>query len=216
MAGGKGVRMGGQLPKQFMLLKGKPVIYYSIKAFVDAFDDVEIILVLPETYLQAGKEIINGYFPGKKIELVAGGETRFHSVQNGLALLADEAIVFVHDGVRCMVSTDLIKRCYETALKEGAAVPVVPVKDSVRQITDTGNVSLDRANLFLVQTPQTFHSKLLIPAFQSAYQEKFTDEATVVEHNGGKVFLVEGEEGNIKITRPVDLSMAAILLESRV
>lgn len=119
MAGGKGVRMGGPLPKQFMLLKGKPVIYYSIKAFLDAFDDVEIILVLPEAYLQTGKEIVNGYFPEEKIELVTGGETRFHSVKNGLAKLSDESIVFVHDGVRCLISTDLIKRCYEAALKEG-------------------------------------------------------------------------------------------------
>lgn len=216
MAGGKGVRMGGPLPKQFMLLKGKPVIYYSIKAFLDAFDDVEIILVLPEAYLQTGKEIVNGYFPEEKIELVTGGETRFHSVKNGLAKLSDESIVFVHDGVRCLISTDLIKRCYEAALKEGAAVPVVPVKDSVRQITDSGNERLDRSKLFLVQTPQTFQSKILIPAFQSAYQEKFTDEATVVEQNGSKVFLLEGEEENIKITQPLDLSLASIILESRV
>lgn len=216
MAGGKGVRMGGPLPKQFILLKGKPVIYYSIKAFLDAFDDVEIILVLPEAYLQTGKEIVNGYFPEEKIELVTGGETRFHSVKNGLAKLSDESIVFVHDGVRCLISTDLIKRCYEAALKEGAAVPVVPVKDSVRQITDSGNERLDRSKLFLVQTPQTFQSKILIPAFQSAYQEKFTDEATVVEQNGSKVFLLEGEEENIKITQPLDLSLASIILESRV
>lgn len=210
------MRMGGPLPKQFMLLKGKPVIYYSIKAFLDAFDDVEIILVLPEAYLQTGKEIVNGYFPEEKIELVTGGETRFHSVKNGLAKLSDESIVFVHDGVRCLISTDLIKRCYEAALKEGAAVPVVPVKDSVRQITDSGNERLDRSKLFLVQTPQTFQSKILIPAFQSAYQEKFTDEATVVEQNGSKVFLLEGEEENIKITQPLDLSLASIILESRV
>ena len=212
VAGGTGSRMNNIIPKQFLLLNGKPVLYYTINAFLNAYDDVHIILVLPEEHVAAGQEIIDAFFDYSRIQIAMGGRTRFHSVQNGLQLVHEESIVFVHDAVRCLLSVDLIHRCYEAAIKNGSAIPVIDSKDSVRLITDEGNEALERNAVKKVQTPQTFHSKILLPAFNIDYKDKFTDEATVVEAFGLKVELVEGEENNFKITRPVDLVMAEELL----
>jgi 2-C-methyl-D-erythritol 4-phosphate cytidylyltransferase len=208
--------MNSALPKQFMLLKDKPVLYYTLQTFLEAYDDLKIILVLPLEYIDLGKEIIDGYFDSDRIQIVTGGESRFHSVQNGLKLIDEESIIFVHDGVRCLVTPHLIHRCYRQALESGSAVPTVISKDSVRIETEEGNEPLDRNRVHLVQTPQTFHSKILLAAFQIDYKERFTDEATVVEAFGLKVSLVEGEETNIKITRPTDISLAERILEERV
>jgi 2-C-methyl-D-erythritol 4-phosphate cytidylyltransferase len=214
VAGGTGTRMGKPMPKQFLLLGDKPVLYYTLKTFLEAYDDLSIVLVLPEEYSDIGKEIIDAYFDYSRIQVTFGGETRFHSVQNGLKLVQDESIIFVHDAVRCMVTVDLIRLCYEHTLQMGSAVPVVRTKDSVRILNEEGNDNevLDRSKVVLVQTPQTFHSKILLPAFEIDYKERFTDEATVVEAFGLKISLVEGEEDNIKITRPVDLLIAEALL----
>jgi 2-C-methyl-D-erythritol 4-phosphate cytidylyltransferase len=217
VAGGTGTRMGRAIPKQFLLLHDRPVLYYTIKAFLEAYEDLDIILVFPEEYTDMGKEIIDAYFDYSRIRVTFGGETRFHSVQNGLKLVEEESIVFVHDAVRCLVSIDLIQRCYQNALHMGSAVPVVVSKDSVRLLNEEENDNevLDRNKVVLVQTPQTFHSKILLPAFEIDYKERFTDEATVVESFGLKISLVEGEEDNIKITRPVDLLIAEALLEEQ-
>ncbi len=204
--------MGGNLPKQFMLLKGKPVLYYTLKTFLEAYDDLNIILVLPVDYTDLGQEIIDGFFEKERIRITAGGETRFQSVKNGLALIGDESIVFVHDAVRCLLTKDLIHRCYQQAAETGTAIPVIPSADSIRLLNEEGNEALDRSRVMLVQTPQTFHSRILLPAFQIDYKDKFTDEATVVEAYGMKVSLVKGEENNIKITRPVDLLVAERLI----
>jgi len=208
--------MGSSLPKQFMLLNGKPVIYYSIKTFLEAYDDLEIILVLPSEYLSTGNEIVNGYFDKRKIQITAGGDTRFQSVKNGLALIEEESIVFVHDGVRCLFSTELIHRCHVKAVETGSAIPVITSKDSIRLLTENGSKVFDRTKVMLVQTPQTFLSKIIFPAFNMDYKEEFTDEATVVEASGVEVSLVDGEENNIKITRPVDLLIAERILENGV
>jgi len=213
VAGGTGSRMGGSLPKQFMLLRDKPVLYYSIKTFLDAYDDLEIILVLPAAFTDIGEEIIDAYFDKEKIKIAIGGDTRFQSVKNGLKLVEEESIIFVHDAVRCLVSVSLIRRCYELAMQTGAAIPVIPSKDSVRILNDDGNGEVDRNKIMLVQTPQTFHSKILLPAFDIDYKDKFTDEATVVEAYGLRVSLAEGEETNIKITRPMDLLIAEKVIE---
>jgi 2-C-methyl-D-erythritol 4-phosphate cytidylyltransferase len=213
VAGGSGKRMGTEIPKQFLLLKGKPVLYYTIEAFLKAFAEIKIILVLPEEHLELGKEIVDGYFDAKQIQITQGGETRFHSVSNGLKLIEEESIIFVHDGVRCLVSDELIHRCFHTAMETGSAVPVIDCKDSVRMITADGNEPVDRTALKLVQTPQTFHSKILLPAFAIDYKERFTDEANVVEAFGLKVTLVQGEDTNIKITNPIDLIIAENILE---
>lgn len=206
--------MGGNLPKQFMLLKDRPVLYYTLKIFLDAYTDLQVILVLPKDYIDAGKKIAKTYFDKKAIQITTGGETRFQSVKNGLALIEKESIVFVHDGVRCLLTTDLIHRCYEMAFATGSAIPVIPSKDSIRLLKEEKSEAIDRNKVMLVQTPQTFHSKILSPAFQIDYKEKFTDEATVVEAYGIKVSLLEGEENNIKITRPIDLLVAERILEN--
>ena len=212
VAGGTGSRMKSTLPKQFLLLNGKPVLYYSISAFLRAYDDIQIILVLPEEYVAAGQEVIDAFFDYSRIQITIGGRTRFHSVQNGLQLVTEESIVFVHDAVRCLVTVDLIHRCCELATETGSAIPVVDCINSVRMITVDGYEALDRDMVKLVQTPQTFHSKIILPAFNIDYKDKFTDEATVVEAYGLKLQLVEGEENNIKITKPMDMIIAEYLI----
>lgn len=216
VAGGSGKRMGTELPKQFLLLHGRPVLYYTLKTFLESYDDLQIVLVLPEAYADMGREIIDAYFDQRRIQITAGGETRFHSVQNGLRQVQGDAMIFVHDAVRCLVTTELIQRCFEHAHRMGSAVPVTMARDSVRLLNEelNDNEVLDRNKVVLVQTPQTFHSRILRPAFEIDYKERFTDEATVVEAYGLKISLIEGEENNLKITRPVDLLIAERLLEA--
>ena len=215
VAAGNGSRMNNTVPKQFLFLKNKPVLYYSMKAFLDSCNDIEIILVLPEEHIAKGQEIIDGYFDASKIKITSGGRTRFHSVQNGLSLIKDQdAIIFVHDGVRCLLTKDLIERCYQSALEFGTAIPVIECRDSVRLLTNNGSKVLDRNKVKLVQTPQTFHSKILLAAFQIDYKDGFTDEATVVEAFGLKVNLIEGETKNLKITTPADLFTAEFILNA--
>ncbi|HYO22791.1 MAG TPA: 2-C-methyl-D-erythritol 4-phosphate cytidylyltransferase [Flavisolibacter sp.] len=216
VAGGSGKRMGTAVPKQFLMLHGKPVLYYTIKTFLEAYEDLQLILVLPEEYTDLGREIIDAIYDYERIQITAGGETRFHSVQNGLRLVHGDAIIFVHDAVRCLATADLIHRCHEHALQMGSAVPVTMSRDSVRLLNEelNDNEVLDRNKVVLVQTPQTFHSRILLPAFEIDFKERFTDEATVVEAYGLKISLLEGEENNIKITRPVDLLIAEKLLEN--
>lgn len=215
VAGGNGSRMNNAVPKQFLLLNNKPILYYTLDTFLKAYEDLKIILVLPEEHMATGQEIIDAFFDYKRIRITVGGRTRFHSVQNGLHLIADEGIVFVHDAVRCLLSTSLIHRSYEAAVEFGATVPVVDCNDSVRILTSTGNEALERRNIKLVQTPQVFLSAILLPAFNIDYKDKFTDEASVVEAFGMKVHLVEGEEDNIKITRPIDMLLAEHILSQR-
>ena len=212
VAGGKGSRMNNDIPKQFLLLKNKPLLYYTLKAFIDAYKNIEIILVLPEEHIGKGQEIIDGYFDHSRIRITTGGRTRFHSVQNGLALVNEESIIFVHDGVRCLLTGNLIRKCYEAAVENGNAVPAIECRDSVRLLNANGNKIVDRNKVKLIQTPQTFHSKILLPAYKIDYKDKFTDEASVVEAYGLSINLIEGEKNNIKITTPVDLHLAEILL----
>lgn len=208
VAGGSGSRMNSNIPKQFLLIKNKPLLFYSIDVFLKAFADLEVILVLPDDHISKGQEIVDAYFNNSRISICPGGQTRFHSVQNGLSLISEESIIFVHDGVRSLLSKDLVQRCYDVAKATGSAVPVVTSKDSVRLLTIDGHFALDRNTVKLVQTPQAFHSKILLNAFKIDYKDKFTDEATVVEAFGIKVNLIEGEENNIKITTPGDMFIA--------
>ncbi|HEX8334898.1 MAG TPA: 2-C-methyl-D-erythritol 4-phosphate cytidylyltransferase [Segetibacter sp.] len=214
VAGGSGQRMGAALPKQFLLLQNKPLLCYSIEAFIQAFDDHKIILVLPPEHLTKGEEIISQY-QYQKVILTAGGETRFHSVQNGLRAVTEPSIIFVHDGVRCMVTTGLIRRCYKQALEKGSAIPAVAATDSIRIDEGSTHHIIDRNKVRIIQTPQTFRSEILVPAYEQEYQSSFTDEAGVVESSGQEVFLIEGEYDNLKITRPIDIFLAEKILESR-
>ncbi len=217
VAGGAGTRMNNITPKQFLLLKGKPVLFYAINTFLETYDDCKIILVLPEEHIGVGQEIIDAFFDYKSIQIVIGGRTRFHSVQNGLALVdVEDSVIFVHDAVRPLLSGNLIKRCYDSVLEYGTAIPVIDCKDSVRVINENGNEAVERSTIKLVQTPQAFHGKILLPSFFGIdYKDKFTDEASVVEAFGLKVSLVEGDDENIKITKTTDLLIAEAIISSR-
>ena len=215
VAGGSGMRMKTPVPKQFLQLQGKPVLWHTLTTFLDAFDDLEIILVLPEGHIETGKEILRSTHAPDRVWITTGGETRFHSVQNGLRHIQQHSIVFVHDGVRCLLTTDLIHRCYYTAQEKGNAIPAIAATDSIRIETVTGNEIINRNKVRIIQTPQTFYSDLIKAAFEQEYDEAFTDEAGVVEKLGIKIHLVEGESTNIKITHPIDILIAEKVLEER-
>jgi 2-C-methyl-D-erythritol 4-phosphate cytidylyltransferase len=214
VAGGAGTRMGGDLPKQFQLIKGKPVLWHTIKAFTEAYNDVQLILVLPKNHLGKGVQLVKDFSP-HHINVIKGGDTRFQSVKNGLQLVKDPSIVFVHDGVRCLVSADLIRRCFKQATEKGSAIPAITATDSIRTLEKGSHIIKDRQDVRIIQTPQTFSSNILLPAFEQSFNESFTDEATVVEASGKEIFLIEGEYDNIKITRPVDLVIAEKIIEDR-
>jgi 2-C-methyl-D-erythritol 4-phosphate cytidylyltransferase len=215
VAGGSGHRMGTSLPKQFLLLRNRPVIWYSLMAFLDAYEDLQIILVLPEQHLEMGRSIIHTTYDPDRIWMTIGGDTRFHSVQNGLQHIHHHCIVFVHDGVRCLISPNIIRRCYEVSLLKGNAIPSIKATDTIRLETEEGYQLVDREKVHMIQTPQTFHSEILKSAFKQEYKPWFTDEASVVEQIGVKINLVEGAADNIKITRPIDMLIAEKILEER-
>jgi 2-C-methyl-D-erythritol 4-phosphate cytidylyltransferase len=210
VAGGSGQRMGSDLPKQFLMIHGKPIFLYSIESFLAAIDDIEILLVLPVDYHDFARKMMDdAKFDVNLIKIISGGSTRFHSVQNGLNTLSDDGIVFIHDAVRCMVSIDLIQRCLAGCIEKGSAIPVLEVRDSMRRLNRNGNSEIvSRENLRIVQTPQTFYAKQIKDAFNVAYLPTFTDEASVLESSGFQVNLVNGEESNIKLTFPDDLIFA--------
>lgn len=210
VAGGSGQRMETDLPKQFLTIRGRSLFMYSIDAFVNAFDEVEIILVLPLAYHDYAKEIINKSDYNKDlIKIVLGGQTRFDSVKNGLNQVGNDAIVFIHDAVRCLVSSDLIRRCYLKCMNNGSAIPVIPLRDSMRKLNEDGySQVVSREEHRLVQTPQVFFGKDIKNAFNVDYTSSFTDEASVMEFAGYNVCLLDGEESNIKITYPDDLLFA--------
>ena len=214
VAGGRGIRMGGDIPKQFQLLIGKPLLWHAVKAFVESYSDIQIILVLPAEHLEKGQDVIN-HFPSHKIQVTTGGETRFNSVKNGLGMIDDDSLVFVHDAVRCLVTPGLIKRCAQAAIERGNAVPAISATDTIRLETSGGNELIDRNKVKLIQTPQVFQSDVLKKAFERPYKDSFTDEATVVESLGIEINLVEGENDNIKITTATDLLIAEKILEKR-
>lgn len=215
VAGGSGKRMGGPIPKQFMLVKGKPLLCWTIEAF-HAFDPaMPIIVVLPEAQIMIWKALCIGHGFLVEHQIVAGGDERFHSTRNGLAAVKGGGVVAVHDGVRPLVSKELIARCFATAQEHGAAIPVMPITSSVRMVEGDGSKAIDRSMLRSVQTPQCFRVELLRKAFDAPYDAVFTDEATLVERTGGSVHLVEGDENNLKVTTPVDLCMLELLLGSK-
>ncbi|WEK35445.1 MAG: 2-C-methyl-D-erythritol 4-phosphate cytidylyltransferase [Candidatus Pseudobacter hemicellulosilyticus] len=215
VAGGSGLRMGTAVPKQFLPLRDKPVLWYTLTAFLNAFPDLTIILVLPQQHLQTGHEILRSTHDPDRIWMTEGGETRFHSVKKGLDHIHQHSIVFVHDGVRCLLTPQLIRRCYQKAMERGNAIPAVTAVDSIRIATIGGNEYIDRNKVRIIQTPQTFYSDIIKAAFEQEYEESFTDEASVVERLGVKINLVEGETTNIKITQPIDILIAEKILEER-
>lgn len=212
VAGGKGERMRTTQPKQFINVGGKPLLMHTLMAFSRFDINLEIILVLPDGQIKNWGQICRKYHFNVRHQVIAGGPERFHSVKSGLKLVEKESLVAVHDGVRPLLSLDLIRRTFEAAAKYGASIPCIEVKDSLREINGASSVPVDRHKMRLVQTPQCFKSDILIDAYNISYQPKFTDDATVIENAGHKVFIVEGDPLNIKVTLPMDLIIAESLI----
>lgn len=210
VAGGKGLRMGSDIPKQFLPIGGKPVLMRTIERFHHFSEALQIILVLPKAQQAYWHELCEQYQFDMPYMLADGGETRFHSVQHGLALIPDDAqgVVGVHDGVRPFPAIDVIRRCYDTARTAKAVIPVTPVVETLRHITEG---TKPRGDYRLVQTPQTFDIQLLKAANRQPFSEAFTDDASVVESYGHAITMVEGNRENIKITTPFDLAIAETL-----
>ena len=211
VAGGKGLRMGGDIPKQFLPVCGKPVLMRTLEAFHAYDTSIHLILVLPVSQQAYWKQLCEEYQFNLAHEIADGGETRFHSVKNGLALIKEDGLVGVHDGVRPFVSQEVIARCYDEALSLKAVIPVIGVVETVRHLTEGGSETVPRDQYKLVQTPQVFDVALLRRAYEQTYTDMFTDDASVVEALGEKVYLVEGNRENIKLTTPFDLKLAELL-----
>lgn len=218
VAGGKGLRMGADIPKQFLPVGGKPVLMRTLERFREYAADLQIILVLPKAQQGYWRELCQQYNFDVEYTLANGGETRFHSVQNGLALVPDDAegVVGVHDGVRPFPSVEVIRNCYETARTAKAVIPVIPIVETVRHLVSESNIqrsiTVPRGDYRLVQTPQTFDIQLLKAANRQPYNDGFTDDASVVEAYGFDITLVEGNRENIKITTPYDMKIAEVLI----
>jgi 2-C-methyl-D-erythritol 4-phosphate cytidylyltransferase len=217
VAGGKGLRMGSDIPKQFLPIGGKPVLMRTLERFREYDKDLQIILVLPEAQQDYWRELCKEYGFLVEYQLANGGKTRFHSVQNGLALIPDDAegVVGVHDGVRPFPSIDVIRNCYTTAREKKAVIPVIPVVETVRHLlvhSKDKSITVPRDEYRLVQTPQTFDIQLLKAANRQPYNDGFTDDASVVESYGHEITLVEGNRENIKITTPYDMKIAEVLI----
>ena len=213
VAGGKGLRMGSDIPKQFLPIGGKPVLMRTLERFREYSKELNIILVLPEAQQDYWQELCRKYNFKVEYQLANGGQTRFHSVQNGLALVPDDAegVVGVHDGVRPFPAVEVIRNCYETARTAKAVIPVIPVVETVRHLEGEGSITVPRGDYRLVQTPQTFDIQLLKAANRQPYNDGFTDDASVVESYGHAITLVEGNRENIKITTPYDIVVAEAL-----
>jgi 2-C-methyl-D-erythritol 4-phosphate cytidylyltransferase len=214
VAGGKGLRMGSDIPKQFLPIGGKPVLMRTLERFREYSAELQIILVLPEAQQEYWHQLCKEYHFDVEYTLANGGQTRFHSVQNGLAKVPDDAqgVVGVHDGVRPFPSIEVIKNCYETARTKKAVIPVIPVVETVRHLEGEKSVTVPRGDYRLVQTPQTFDIQLLKAANRQPYNDGFTDDASVVESYGYEITLVEGNRENIKITTPYDLKIAEVII----
>ncbi len=212
VAGGSGTRMKSKVPKQFLLLAEKPLLLYSLEAFARFDPNIHLVLVLPEVFYSRWEDIVTQYNFSIPHTIIAGGETRFQSVKNGLKDLNQDGLVAIHDGARPLLSQALICRTFDTATTFGNAIPVVPVSESMRILEEAESRPVDRARYRLVQTPQVFQIPLIRQAYRQNYDPRFTDDATVIEATGETVHLVEGDPVNIKITHLSDLAQAEFLM----
>jgi 2-C-methyl-D-erythritol 4-phosphate cytidylyltransferase len=214
VAGGKGLRMNVELPKQFIPIGGKPLLMWTIEAFYHYNKTIRVILVLPVSHQEYWNTLCKQYNFEFPHYIANGGESRFHSVRNGLEYVTDEdALVAIHDGVRPFVNNKTLAEAFSCAMEYDTAVPVIEVTDSVRKINENGNAAVDRSTLRLVQTPQVFKSTVLKNAYCQPFCPEFTDDAGVVEKAGFQIMLTEGNKENIKITTPFDLKIAEALLQ---
>ncbi len=215
VAGGKGLRMGTATPKQFLILEDKPLIIHTIERFQTAMPELNIVLVLPKSHIEQWQSIQQKHLPHSTIKIAYGGDTRYHSVKNGLEKIDGKNgdIVGVHDAVRPFVSEELIANCFKSAAEHGAAVPVVPLKESIRTIDNNGtSQAVARGQFRIVQTPQCFEWTILKRAYEQPYDASITDDATLVEKTGQKIYCVEGNNDNRKITSAEDWEIAKVLL----
>lgn len=215
VAGGSGTRMNSEIPKQFIELQGKPILMHTLKRFKKAIPGIHIVVVLPSNHIELWKSLCRLHQFDSTHEITEGGETRFHSVKNGLQLVPDSCVVGIHDAVRPLVSESTILNVFHVAEKKGNASPSIPLNESIREVKKTGNKAVDRNNYFIIQTPQCFQANQLKKAFGQDYLPSFTDDATVLESIGEKINLVEGNRENIKITTPHDLLIAEALIAKR-
>jgi 2-C-methyl-D-erythritol 4-phosphate cytidylyltransferase len=214
VAGGTGARMNSPVPKQFLKLDGKPILLLTINKFLDTDPNIEIILVLPQDHLKYWEQLCSENMYHKPVKIAFSGESRFHSVKNGLEFVTEDGIVAIHDAVRPLVSSKTILATYKAAEMYGNAVPAVPINDSIRQIESTRTIAVDRARYCATQTPQCFRSDIIKKAYQQEYHYTYTDDAMVVEAMGEPIRLVDGNPENIKITSPKDLLIAEVLLKA--
>jgi 2-C-methyl-D-erythritol 4-phosphate cytidylyltransferase len=212
VAGGSGERFGSSVPKQFLVIKGKPLLFYTIEKFEGIAD--EIILVLPDSHIPTWTNLCNSYHTPENIRVVAGGSSRTDSVRNGLELISGIGLVAIHDAVRPFISRNLVKKLFDEARQYGNAIPAIPVNESLRQQNGSVNTSVDRTQFITVQTPQCFDVQIIKKAYQELNRFSATDDATVAELAGQKIHLVQGETTNIKITFPEDLVVAEALLNA--
>lgn len=216
VAGGSGSRMQSDIPKQFLLLGGKPLLIHTLTVFRRFAPEIELILALPAREIEHWQMLCNKFGFGEAHTIVEGGKTRFHSVKNALYEVENQSIVGVHDGVRPLVSTETLRRCYQTAEEHGNALPVADIFESVRKTEGDTSVSVNRDQYKIVQTPQVFRAELIKQAYEQAFRESFTDDASVAEAYGVKIRIVKGNRENIKITTPHDLYIAEALLSKAV
>jgi 2-C-methyl-D-erythritol 4-phosphate cytidylyltransferase len=215
VAGGSGQRMLSEIPKQFLNISRKPVLLFSLEAFANAIPDINIILVLPEANIKTWKEIIKDQYVKIKHTIVNGGESRSQSVKNGLQLITEQGLIAIHDGVRPLITSTVIKLLFSEAGKFGNAIPVIPITDTVRQVEGDQSILLDRNQLLLMQTPQVFQSNILHKAYDECGSGSYTDDAAVIEAAGYKVHLCGGDPENIKLTKPMDMLLAEAILRQR-
>ena len=213
VAGGSGSRMQSDTPKQFLEIGKMPILMHTLNAFYQYSSSLHIILVLPEEHISIWNNLVIDHHFGIDHTLVRGGETRFESVKNGLDNINGDGLVAIHDGVRPFVSQELIANCFISAAENGTGIAAVTPKDSLREITENGNNTVDRTSYKLMQTPQSFSISLIKNSYSEAKGMGFTDDASVAEQAGNKITLVEGEYRNIKITTPEDIKIAQALLE---
>ena len=215
VAGGAGERMQSEIPKQFLLLNGLPVLMRTLVAFYNFENQIQIVLVLPDKHVKYWKNLCKEFNFQINHLLVAGGKTRFHSVKKGLAVVTEQdSLVAIHDGVRPLISHSVIQTCFDTAAIMGNVVPAIEITESVRILIPEGNQALNRSDVKLIQTPQVFRAEMILKAYSQDYKESFTDDASVVENTGEKIHLVPGNRENIKITTSLDLTIASSLLHN--
>lgn len=211
VAGGVGQRMGSVLPKQFLLLNGLPIIINSIKPFIDFDPKIKVVIVLPSSHVNTWHTACKQYIFHVEHEVVVGGETRYQSVKNGLQAVNNSDLIAVHDSVRPLINNELIKNCFDLAIQKGNAIPCVEVSETVRETFLNGNKQLNRNNIKLIQTPQVFKTRILKKAYELPFSKEFTDDASIVEASGEKIYLLDGLKQNIKITTDIDLKIAECL-----